>query len=84
MFMGDGNGTNVVQDVGYPIMDDILTSSTFPISLWSLRLRSTKSSHASMLWTEKLKRATDEDERRRLLKEFRALLGKADAKTSEC
>jgi predicted nucleic acid-binding Zn-ribbon protein len=34
--------------------------------------------------TEKLKRATDEDERRRLLKEFRTLLGKADAKTSEC
>jgi hypothetical protein len=32
--------------------------------------------------TEKLKRTTDEDERRRLLKEFRALLGKADAKTS--
>jgi hypothetical protein len=33
--------------------------------------------------TEKLKRTTDEDERRRLLKEFRALLGKAEAKTSE-
>jgi hypothetical protein len=46
MFMGDGNGTNVVQDVGYPIVDDILTFSIF---LWSLRLRSKKSSHASML-----------------------------------
>jgi hypothetical protein len=34
--------------------------------------------------TEKLKRTTDEDERHRLLKEFRALLGKAEAKTSEC
>jgi hypothetical protein len=34
--------------------------------------------------TEKLKSTTHEDERRRLLKEFRALLGKADAKTSEC
>ena len=34
--------------------------------------------------TEKLKSTTDEDERRRLLKEFRALLDKADAKTSEC
>jgi hypothetical protein len=49
MFMGDRNGTNVVQDVGYPIMDDILTSFMFPIFLWSLRLRSKKSLYDSML-----------------------------------
>ena len=84
MFMGDSNGTNVVQDVRYPPMDDILTSSTFRHFPMVTKTPFKEVTARLDALTEKLKSTTDEDERRRLLKEFRALLGKADATTSEC
>ena len=84
MFMGDSNGTKVVQDLGYPSIEDIVSFFlTFAIPMATKTPFKEVTARLDAL-TEKLKSTTDEDERRRLLKEFRALLGKADAKTCEC